>query len=62
MNAPRFHVREMPGEIGDVRLSLAGRFAQIGFLEPAPSNAPPRESGDTTRAEGAVPPRAGSAR
>ena len=63
VNAPRFRVREIPGEIGDdVRLSLAGRFVQIGFLKPAPSNAPPRETGDTPRAEGAVPPRAGSAR
>jgi len=35
VNAPRFRVRDIPGEIGDdIRLSLAERFVGIGFLRP----------------------------
>jgi hypothetical protein len=34
VNAPRLRVRDIPGDIGDdVRLSLAGRFLEIGFLK-----------------------------
>jgi bifunctional lysine-specific demethylase and histidyl-hydroxylase MINA len=41
VNAPRFRVRDIPGEIGDdVRLSLAERFVEIGFLRPAPARMP----------------------
>ena len=37
VNAGRFRVRDIPGEIGnDVRLSLAERFVQIGFLQLLP--------------------------
>jgi len=33
VNAARFRVRDIPGDIGDdIRLSLAERFVQIGFL------------------------------
>jgi hypothetical protein len=33
VNAERFRVRDIPGDIGDdIRLSLAGRFVEIGFL------------------------------
>jgi hypothetical protein len=33
VNAARFRVRDIPGDIGDdIRLSLADRFVQIGFL------------------------------
>jgi bifunctional lysine-specific demethylase and histidyl-hydroxylase MINA len=33
VNAERFKVRDIPGDIGDdIRLSLAGRFVEIGFL------------------------------
>ena len=41
VNAPRFRVRDIPGEIGDdVRLSLAERFVGIGFLRLAPARMP----------------------
>ena len=34
VNTPRFRVRDIPGDVGDdIRLSLAGRFLEIGFLE-----------------------------
>jgi hypothetical protein len=34
VNTPRFRVRDVPGEIGDdVRLSLAQKLVEIGFLE-----------------------------
>jgi bifunctional lysine-specific demethylase and histidyl-hydroxylase MINA len=34
VNAARFRVRDIPGEVSDeVRLSLAGQFVKIGFLE-----------------------------
>jgi bifunctional lysine-specific demethylase and histidyl-hydroxylase MINA len=37
VNAQRFRVRDIPGDIGDdIRLSLASRFVQIGFLRLAP--------------------------
>ena len=37
VNTPRFRVRDIPGEVGDdVRLSLAQRFLEIGYLELAP--------------------------
>jgi bifunctional lysine-specific demethylase and histidyl-hydroxylase MINA len=37
VNTPRFRVREIPGDVGDdVRLSLARRFLEIGYLELAP--------------------------
>jgi hypothetical protein len=40
VNTPRFRVRDIPGEVSDeVRLSLAGRFVQIGFLQPAAGGA-----------------------
>jgi hypothetical protein len=33
VNAERFRVRDIPGDIGDdIRLSLAARFVEIGFL------------------------------
>ena len=36
VNTPRFRVRDVPGEIADeVRLSLATRLVQVGFLKPA---------------------------
>jgi bifunctional lysine-specific demethylase and histidyl-hydroxylase MINA len=36
VNTPRFRVRDVPGEIADdVRLSLAGKLVEIGFLKPA---------------------------
>ncbi|HXY98020.1 MAG TPA: cupin domain-containing protein [Steroidobacteraceae bacterium] len=42
VNTPRFRVRDIPGEIADdVRLSLAGKLVEIGFLELAP-DAPER--------------------
>jgi hypothetical protein len=35
VNTPRFRVRDIPGEISDeVRLSLAARLLEIGFLKP----------------------------
>ncbi|HVP32089.1 MAG TPA: cupin domain-containing protein [Steroidobacteraceae bacterium] len=35
VNTPRFRVRDVPGEIGDeVRLSLAQKLVEIGFLRP----------------------------
>jgi hypothetical protein len=38
VNAQRFRVRDIPGEVGDdIRLSLAARFVEIGFLRPADS-------------------------
>lgn len=38
VNTPRFRARDIPGDIGDdVRLSLATRFLEIGFLELAPA-------------------------
>ncbi|HEV2228474.1 MAG TPA: cupin domain-containing protein [Steroidobacteraceae bacterium] len=37
VNTPRFRVRDVPGEIADdVRLSLARKLVEIGFLTPAP--------------------------
>jgi bifunctional lysine-specific demethylase and histidyl-hydroxylase MINA len=37
VNAQRFRVRDVPGDIGDdIRLSLAARFVGIGFLRLAP--------------------------
>jgi bifunctional lysine-specific demethylase and histidyl-hydroxylase MINA len=34
VNTPRFRVRDIPGDIGDdVRLSLARRFLEIGYLQ-----------------------------
>jgi bifunctional lysine-specific demethylase and histidyl-hydroxylase MINA len=34
VNTPRFRVRDIPGEVGDdVRVSLARRFVEIGYLE-----------------------------
>lgn len=34
VNAPRFRVRDIPGEVGDdIRLSLAQRFLEIGYLQ-----------------------------
>jgi bifunctional lysine-specific demethylase and histidyl-hydroxylase MINA len=39
VNADRFRVRDIPGDIGDdIRLSLAGRFVEIGFLRLAPAS------------------------
>lgn len=36
VNTPRFRVRDVPGEIADdVRLSLARKLVEIGFLKPA---------------------------
>ena len=36
VNTPRFRVRDVPGEIADeVRLSLAAKLVEIGFLRPA---------------------------
>ncbi len=38
VNAGRFRIREIPGEIGnDVRLSLAARFVEVGFLRVGPA-------------------------
>jgi bifunctional lysine-specific demethylase and histidyl-hydroxylase MINA len=46
VNAPRFRVRDIPGEIGDdVRVSLAERFVAIGFLRPVPAR-PPAQPGE----------------
>ena len=40
VNTPRFRVRDIPGEVSDeVRLSLAGQFVQIGFLQLAAGGA-----------------------
>jgi hypothetical protein len=37
VNTTKFRVRDVPGQIADdVRLSLAGKLLEIGFLEPAP--------------------------
>jgi bifunctional lysine-specific demethylase and histidyl-hydroxylase MINA len=50
VNTPRFRVRDIPGDVGDdIRLSLAQRFLEIGYLElaapdeqpGAPQSAPP---------------------
>jgi bifunctional lysine-specific demethylase and histidyl-hydroxylase MINA len=42
VNTPRFRVRDIPGEIGDdVRLSLATRFLEVGFLVRAAHDASP---------------------
>ena len=39
VNAARFRVRDIPGDIGDdIRLALAGRFVQVGFLRLAPTS------------------------
>jgi len=39
VNAQRFRVRDIPGDIGDdIRLSLADRFVQIGFLRLTPQS------------------------
>jgi hypothetical protein len=36
VNTPRFRLREVPAEVGDeVRLSLAAKLVEIGFLKPA---------------------------
>jgi hypothetical protein len=41
VNAPRFRVRDIPGEIGDdVRVSLAERFVAIGLLRALPARTP----------------------
>jgi hypothetical protein len=46
VNAPRFRVRDIPGEIGDdVRVSLAERFVGIGFLRPVPARTPSEPEG-----------------
>ena len=43
VNATRFRVRDIPGDIGDdIRLALAGRFVAIGFLRLAPDARPQR--------------------
>jgi hypothetical protein len=35
VNTPKFRVRDIPGDVADeVRLSLAARLVEIGFLEP----------------------------
>jgi hypothetical protein len=35
VNTPKFRVRDVPGEMADeVRLSLAAKLVQIGFLKP----------------------------
>ena len=40
VNAQRFRVRDIPGEVGDdIRLSLATRFVEVGFLRLADSRA-----------------------
>jgi hypothetical protein len=40
VNTQRFRVRDIPGEVSDeVRLSLAGQFVQIGFLQLAAGGA-----------------------
>ena len=40
VNTARFRVRDIPGEVGDdIRLSLAGRFLEIGLLKLAPARA-----------------------
>jgi hypothetical protein len=45
VNAERFRVRDIPGEVGDdVRLSLAARFVEIGFLRPAPGGRAQRQT------------------
>lgn len=45
VNTQRFRVRDIPGDIGDdIRLSLATRFLQIGFLALAPAGARPSSS------------------
>lgn len=39
VNAERFRVRDIPGDIGDdIRLALAGRFVRVGFLRLAPAS------------------------
>jgi bifunctional lysine-specific demethylase and histidyl-hydroxylase MINA len=46
VNAQRFRVRDIPGEIGDdVRVSLAERFVGIGFLRPVPGRNPAEPEG-----------------
>ena len=41
VNAQRFRVRDIPGEIADdIRLSLAARFVEVGFLRLADGSAP----------------------
>jgi bifunctional lysine-specific demethylase and histidyl-hydroxylase MINA len=36
VNTPRFRVRDVPGDLADeVRLSLAAKLVEIGFLRPA---------------------------
>jgi hypothetical protein len=46
VNAPRFRVRDIPGEIGDdVRISLAERFVGIGFLRRVPARTPAAPDG-----------------
>jgi bifunctional lysine-specific demethylase and histidyl-hydroxylase MINA len=56
VNAPRFRVRDIPGEIGDdIRLSLAERLVSIGLLRPATARlAPWRESLVTPGVAGGV--------
>ena len=64
VNSPRFKVRAIPGDIGDdVRISLAERFVEIGFLQSGgPRHAPSRQTPDTSRAEPRAPPLSGTAR
>ena len=39
VNAERFRVRDIPGDIGDdIRVALAGRFLRVGFLRLAPTS------------------------
>lgn len=43
VNTTKFRVGDIPGQIADdVRLSLAGKLLEIGFLEPAPGAQAPR--------------------
>jgi cupin superfamily protein len=55
VNAPRFRVRDIPGEIGDdIRLSLAERLVAIGYLRPAEALGPSRQSPATSRESSAA--------
>src|SRR5262249_9436053 len=45
VNAQRFRVRDIPGEVGDdIRLSLATRFVEVGFLRLADGRAQPAQT------------------
>ncbi len=55
VNAPRFRVRDIPGEIGDdIRLSLAERLVAIGYLRPLDALGPSRQSPATSRESSAA--------